>query len=82
MVGQCLCWGFFWIVAILTAITVATPYISIHHTPLKRRSSGVTMDYPDVDEGVLPVKASCIMKSTRISSDRIVLDVVNSVSLS
>ena len=47
LVGQFLRWGFFfWIGAILTAITLATSYISIPHTPLKRGSSGITMDYP------------------------------------
>lgn len=47
VVGQFLRWGFFfWIGAILTAVTLATSYFSIPHTTLERRSSGVAMDYP------------------------------------
>jgi MFS family permease len=48
VVGQYLHWGFFfWIGAILTAITLVTSYFSIPHTPLRRiASTRVVMDYP------------------------------------
>lgn len=46
LVGRFLRWGFFfWIGAILTAITLATSYISIPHTKGERKFSGVAMDY-------------------------------------
>lgn len=46
LVGQFLRWGFFfWIGAILTAVTLATSYISIPHTKGERQASDVAMDY-------------------------------------
>jgi predicted MFS family arabinose efflux permease len=46
LVGQFLRWGFFfWIGAILTAITLATSYISIPHTKARQKPSDVAMDY-------------------------------------
>lgn len=47
IVGQFLRWGyFFWIGAILTAVTLTTSYSSIPRTALRRDGSGVKMDYP------------------------------------
>ena len=46
LVGQFLRWGFFfWIGAILTAITLATSYLSIPHTKARQKHSDVAMDY-------------------------------------
>ena len=46
LVGQFLRWGFFfWIGAILTAITLATSYISIPNTKGEQKPSDVAMDY-------------------------------------
>lgn len=46
LVGQFLRWGFFfWIGAILTAITLATSYISIPSTKREQKTSDVAMDY-------------------------------------
>lgn len=47
VVGEFLRWGvFFWIGAILTAITLATSFLSIPKTPEKTEFQEVQMDYP------------------------------------
>lgn len=47
VVGQFMQWGFFfWIGAILTAVTLTTSYFSVPRTALQKNGSGTTMDYP------------------------------------